>query len=89
MKDGGHLVSTGFQAGWCDTVWAWCFFSFSVSGRPGAPRLSLSELQVWGRGELLEVLMVVWRGVQSRCGVFFQICNRTHSACLPVVDSPQ
>ncbi len=64
-------------------------FSFSVSGRPGAPRLSLSELQVWGRGELLEVLMVVWRGVQSRCGVFFQICNRTHSACLPVVDSPQ
>ncbi len=23
--------------------------------------------------------MVVWRGVQSRCGVFFQTCNRIHS----------
>ncbi len=64
-------------------------FSFSVSGRPGAPRLHLSELQVWGRGGLLEVLMVVWRGVQSGCGMFFQICNITHSDRLPVVDSPQ
>ncbi len=42
-----------------------------------------------GRGGLLEVLMVVWRGVQGGCGVFFQICNRNHSDCLPVVDSPQ
>ncbi len=33
--------------------------------------------------------MVVWRGVQSGCGVFFQICNRTHSDCLPVVDYAQ
>ncbi len=61
------------------------FFSFSASGRPGTPRLQWSELQVWGRGGLLEVLMVV----QSGCGVFFQICNRTHSDCLPVVHSPQ
>ncbi len=29
--------------------------------------------------------MVVWRGVQRGCGVFFQICNRTHLDCLPVV----
>ncbi len=29
------------------------------------------------------------RGVQSGCGVFFQISNRTHSDCLPVVDPPQ
>ncbi len=64
-------------------------FSFSASGSPGTPRLRWSELQVSGRGGLLEVLMVVWRGVQSRCGVFFQICNRTHSDCLPVVDSPE
>ncbi len=33
--------------------------------------------------------MVVWRGVQGGCGVFFQTCNRTHSDCLLVVDSPQ
>ncbi len=34
--------------------------------------------------------MVVWRGVHGGCGVFFfQICNRTRSDCLPVVDSPQ
>ncbi len=33
--------------------------------------------------------MVVCRGVQSGCGVFFQTCNRTLSNCLPVVDSPQ
>ncbi len=23
-EDGGHLVITGFQAGWCHTIWAWC-----------------------------------------------------------------
>ncbi len=40
-------------------------------------------------GGLVEVLMVLWRGVQGECGVFFQICNRTHSDHLPVVDSPQ
>ncbi len=30
-------------------------------------------------------------GEVSRAGVgwFFEICNRTHSDCLPVVDSPQ
>ncbi len=48
------------------------------------------SLLIWiagmGRWGMLEV---VWRGVQSRCGVFFQICNRTHSDCLPVVDSPR
>ncbi len=33
--------------------------------------------------------MVVWRGVQSGCGMFFQTCSRTHSDHLPVVDSPQ
>ncbi len=61
-------------------------FPFSAFGRPGTPCLCWSELQVWGRWGMLEV---VWRGVQSRCGVFFQICNRTHSDCLPVVDSPR
>ncbi len=64
-------------------------FSFYASGRPGTPRLRWSELQVWVRGGLLEVLMVVWWGVQSGCGVSFKICYRTHSDCLPVVDSPQ
>ncbi len=33
--------------------------------------------------------MVVRRGVQSGCGVFFQTCSRTHSDRLPVVDCPQ
>ncbi len=33
--------------------------------------------------------MVVWRDVQSGCGVFFQTCNRTHQNHLPVVDFPQ
>ncbi len=33
--------------------------------------------------------MVVWRGVQGGCGVFFQTCNRARSNRLPVVDSPQ
>ncbi len=53
---------------------------------------SSSLIWIAGVGErgLLEVLMDVWRGVQSGCGVFFfQICNRNHSDCLPVVDSPQ
>ncbi len=37
---------------------------------------------------MLKALIVVWRGVQSGCGVFFfQICSRTHSDCLPFVDS--
>ncbi len=52
-----------------------------------------SSLLIWiaGVGErgLLEVLMIVWRGVQSGCGMFFQTCSRTHSDHLPVVDSPQ
>ncbi len=51
--------------------------------------LPIVQLQVWGRGGLLEVLMVVWRAVQSGCGLYFQTCNRTHSDRLPVVDSPQ
>ncbi len=33
--------------------------------------------------------MVVWRGVQGGCGVFFQTCSRTHSDCLPVADPPE
>ncbi len=33
--------------------------------------------------------MVVWRGVQGGCGVFFQIYSKTYSNCLPVVDSPE
>ncbi len=28
-------------------------------------------------------------GVQGRCGVFFQTCNKTHSDRLPIVDSPE
>ncbi len=55
-EDGDQLVSAGFQTGWSDIVCAWCFFSFSASGSPGTPRLRWSELQVWGRGGLLEVL---------------------------------
>ncbi len=52
--------------------------------------LVFTDMNCRCRGEgLLEVLMVVWRGVQSECGLFFQTCNRTHSDCLPVVDSPQ
>jgi len=45
-------------------------FSLSASGRPGT-HLHWSKVQVWGRAGLQEVLMVVWRGIQSRCGVFF------------------
>ncbi len=75
-EDGGQLVSTGFQTGWCHTVWAWCL-SCSF-WRPGAHHLHWYGVQVWGRWGLLEVLMV-----------FFQTCNRTHSDRLPVVDSPQ
>ncbi len=43
--------------------------SSSASGRPGTPRLCWSVLHVWGRGGLLEVLMVVWRGVQSKSAI--------------------
>ncbi len=57
--------------------------------RSGARHLLLSAVQVWGRGGMLEVLMVVWRGVQGGCGVFVQTCSRTHSDRLPVVDSPE
>ncbi len=88
-EDVGQLVSTVFQTDWCNTIWAWWFFSFSASGRPGALRLRWSDLQLWGRGGLLELLMVVWRGVQSGWWVFFQTCNRTHLNRLPVVDSTQ
>ncbi len=42
-----------------------------------------------GRGGLLEVLMVVWRGVQGGCGVFFQTYSKSHSNRLLDVDSPQ
>ncbi len=64
--------------------------SFSCSfWRPGARHFHLFSVQVWGRGGLLEVLMVVWRGVKGGCGVVFQTCSRTHSDRLPVVDSLQ
>ncbi len=33
--------------------------------------------------------MVVWRDVQSGCGVFFQTRSITNSDRLPVVDFPQ
>ncbi len=33
--------------------------------------------------------MVVWRGVQGGCGVFFQTYSKSHSNRLLVVDSPQ
>ncbi len=55
---------------------------------------SLFPVQVWGRGGLLEVLMVVWRGVQRGgmlevlmvvwrgvqgwCGVFYQIYSKSN-----------
>ncbi len=45
-------------------------FFLSVSGRPGAPHLRLSELQVWGRGGLLEVLMVCGKVFRAGVGVF-------------------
>ncbi len=52
--------------------------SFSCSfQRPGTCHLLLSAVQVWGRGGLLEVWMVVWRGVQSGCGVIY-IHTHTH-----------
>ncbi len=44
---------------------------------------------VGGMGGLQEVLMVVWRGVQGGCGVFFQTYSKSHSDRLLVVDSPQ
>jgi len=43
---------------------------------------------VVGERGVAGVLMVVRRGVQGGCGVFLQICNRTNSDCLPVIDSP-
>ncbi len=30
-EDGGQLVSTGFEADWCHTVWAWCLPSLLLS----------------------------------------------------------
>ncbi len=52
----GQLVSTGVQTHWCNTIWTWCTSSSLIRGA--------------GVG-FLEVLMVVWRFVQSGCGVFF------------------
>ncbi len=53
-----------------------------------------SSLLIWiagvgERGVAAGGVMVVWRGVQGGCGVFFQTCNGTYSNRLPVVDSPQ
>ncbi len=71
-EDGGEQVSTGFQTGWCDTVWAWCFFPFLLP--KDLAQLVFADLncRCGGDGGLLEVLMVVWRGIQSGCGVFFK-----------------
>ncbi len=33
--------------------------------------------------------MVVWRGLQDGCGVFFQTYSKNNSNRLPVVDSPE
>ncbi len=43
-------------------------------------RMSSSIIFSAGEGDrgLLEVLIVVWRGVQRRCGVFFQIYSKSH-----------
>ncbi len=46
--------------------------------RPGAHHHHLFSVQVWGIVGLLEVLMVVWKGVQGGCGVYFQTYNKTH-----------
>ncbi len=64
-----------------------------TSSGPGA-FLLLFSLKTWrtssslivnagvGRGRLLEVLMVVWRGVQGGCGVFFQTYSKIiHIVC--------
>jgi len=70
LEDEGQLVSTGFQTGWCDTIWAWCFFPFLLP--EDLAHLVLADLNCrCGRGGFLEVLMVVWRVVQGRCGEFF------------------
>ncbi len=42
-----------------------------TSHSSSARHLHLFSVQVWGRGGLLEVLMVMWRGVQGGCGMFF------------------
>ncbi len=75
---GGQLVSTGFKAGWSHTFWSWCFPSFILSEDLAHVIFTYFLVQVWRRGGLLEVLMVVWRGVQGRCGVFFQTYSKTH-----------
>ncbi len=88
-EDGGQLVSTGFQTSWCDTVWAWCFFPFLLL--EDLAHLVFADLNCTcgGEGGCWRCFVVVWRGVQGGCGVFFQTCSRTRSDHLPVVDSPQ
>jgi len=74
-EDGGQLVSTGFQTDWCHRLGLVPSLSCSF-WRPGARRLLLSAVHVWGRWGLQKVWMVV-----------FQTCNRTHSCQLLILHS--
>ncbi len=54
------------------TVWAWCLFPFLLL--EDLAHLVFADLNcrcVGERGIMLKALIVVWRGVQSGCGVFF------------------
>ncbi len=52
-------------------------FILLFSLKTWAYHLHLFPVQVWGRGRLPEVVMIVWRGVQGGCGVFFQTYSKT------------
>ncbi len=52
------MVSTGFQAGWCHTVWAWCLPSLVFP--EDLSHIFFTDLKYRSEGGgLLEVLMVV------------------------------
>ncbi len=74
-EDGGQLVSTGFKAGWWHTFWY--FPSFALSEDLAHVIFTDFQCSVGERG-LLEVLMVVWRGVLGGCVVFFQTYSKIH-----------
>ncbi len=82
----GQLVSTGFRKA-IVTPSGPGAFSFSASRRSGSLIFADLNCRCGERGVAGGVI-IVWRCVQSGVWVFFfQICNRTHSDCLPVVDS--
>ncbi len=68
-KMGDQLVSTGFQTGWCHTVWTWCLSSLVLS--EDLAHIFFTDLKCRsGGGGLQEVLALCREMVRMGVGGF-------------------